>query len=470
MSRRQLTLVEQHAPDVASARIFAEEVPFEPDPTVDEAEAREELLRYYKEKFGKLDLRGFIWSETEDVAWSIEELYQEVKGSLEEPRGRPSRERNVIEYLGPQRTVVILGHPGAGKTFFLRWLALHMSREAVVCGIERPIPLITSLSAFADAKGYAGLVEYLIDTLVEAHQGAAYLVERAVEEGRAVFLLDGLDEVGSEAARSAIAEAIVALRARAGRCLIIVTSRIAGYDRALPTAEVVMLHPFDKEAIRAFLITWCELYALDRAGGTSRARDEGRAEGEQLAKDVLAHLQLRTLAGNPLLLTVLAIVHRAGVRLPDHRIELYEHATKVLVERWNRVRGLAAIRSAPPIKAADAVRLLGPIALEMVRSDIHGVIHEEDLRRMLHKALSGGELVPAWWFERSPIGFSLFLRVTGEVNRVLVRRGQAGSALRRAILRCYANELASQTIIDDGYTRAPNLSDFLGLLNLTPES
>ena len=69
-----------------------------------------------------------------------------------------------------------------------------------------------------------------------------------------------------------------------------------------------------------------------------------------------------------------------------------DHATRVLVERWNRVRSLTSQRPPPPLKTADAIRLLGPVALEMVRSNVHGVIAEDDLRRLLDRTLSGGAL------------------------------------------------------------------------------
>jgi hypothetical protein len=92
------------------------------------------------------------------------------------------------------------------------------------------------------------------------------------------------------------------------------------------------------------------------------------------------------------MLTVLAIVHRTGVRLPDHRVELYSHATQVLVERWNQVRSLGTPGGAVPIKAADAARLLGPVALAVVRSEIRGAIPEDMLRHQLERAIEAGRL------------------------------------------------------------------------------
>jgi NACHT domain len=405
LSRRELSWMQQHAPDAYSVRHFVMDIPFVPDPTVDAEAARGELARWQRERFGRLDLRGFVRSETEDVSWQIEDIYQDIKATdalfWEGGVATQTIGASVVDSLAEWHShsakddgpVVILGHPGSGKTFFLRWLALRAATEPVFVEIEQPVPFLTSLSAYAESPGPVSLYDYMIEMLLQARQPAAHVVARSVEARRAIFLFDGLDEVGAEPARRRMVEAIGALRERAPGCLIVITSRISGYDATvLPGARHLMLSPFDDAAVRGFLIRWCELYAVDRAGDSAHSRREGRVEGEQLARDVLAHKDVRELSRNPLLLTVLAIVHRAGVRLPDHRIELYEHATKVLVERWNRVRSLTQSRPPPPLKATDAVRLLGPVALRMVRSGSHGVISEADLRQMLDKALSGGAL------------------------------------------------------------------------------
>jgi predicted NACHT family NTPase len=187
-----------------------------------------------------------------------------------------------------------------------------------------------------------------------------------------------------------VAAAVRELGQRAPGCLIVATSRITGYTEAPLPGPHWELAPFSNDAIERFVIAWCELYARELHGATGAAR--GRQEGQRLAQDIRSNPQVRALAKNPLLLTVLAIVHRAGVRLPDHRVELYSHATQVLVERWNQVRSMAGTGAVIPIKTSDAVRLLGPVALEMVRTGTRGAIPEDSLRRSLDRTLESGRL------------------------------------------------------------------------------
>ncbi|HSP79975.1 MAG TPA: NACHT domain-containing protein, partial [Myxococcaceae bacterium] len=406
LTRRELVEVQRLAGDVYSARLFAESVPFMPDPEVDAEAARAELAQWQRNRFGRLDLRGFVRSESEDVSWRVEDVYQELRASYSLEalfgQGAPGimQEGAVTELLSkafraqPERMqpVVLLGHPGSGKTFFLRWLAMSAVEQERLLGLERPLPLLTSLSAYAQGSGGAGLREHFVESLLENEQPAAHLVERAIQERRVLFLLDGLDEVGDASSRRRMASAIEALIREAPGCPVIVTSRIAGYDAVHLSSLNFFLSPFTDSAIERFLIRWSELYALNRLGETPQAQAEGHQEGEQLARDVLEHSEVRELARSPLLLTVLAMVHRAGVRLPDHRVELYEHVTRILVERWNRVRSLSRQDVSPPLKAADAVRLLGPVALETMRLGTRGAIPEDSLRGMLQRALANGNL------------------------------------------------------------------------------
>jgi predicted NACHT family NTPase len=75
------------------------------------------------------------------------------------------------------------------------------------------------------------------------------------------------------------------------------------------------LAPFQDEDLRTFLERWFVQYEVMRAANNPPARERGLREAGGLARDILANPQVRTLAGNPLMLMVLAIVHRAGTRL-----------------------------------------------------------------------------------------------------------------------------------------------------------
>jgi predicted NACHT family NTPase len=167
-----------------------------------------------------------------------------------------------------------------------------------------------------------------------------------------------------------------------------VTSRPGGVPENLDAVfQRVEVLPFEQEQIEGFLLAWCMRFAQELHGQTAEVAARGRAEGKRLAADIRRNAEVRALVGNPLMLTILAIVHRAGTRLPDHRIELYDHAARVLVERWNRARSLHTGTSGAAIRMVDALKLLGPIALHMVERGRRVALDAETLEALLRQAL-----------------------------------------------------------------------------------
>jgi predicted NACHT family NTPase len=142
---------------------------------------------------------------------------------------------------------------------------------------------------------------------------------------------------------------------------VIVTSRVIGYQRqTLDGAGFAhyMIQDLDTLRIHEFARRWYET-----------ARPGQPPLTEQLLtrlKEAVAHSRsVRELAGNPLLLTILAIIGRRQT-LPRDRHGVYQHAVTVLVARWDRdAKHLTSPLSGP---VAEALDLLGQTErLEMLR-------------------------------------------------------------------------------------------------------
>lgn len=417
LSLRQFVRLGIHAGDLASVARRCETVPFVPRVLTDDelAAARAELHAHYRQRFGRLDLRGFIRSEREDVSFPVEAIYQPLRGVVEPlyailpseitASGTPGGQAlPVVELLtarrredrrvpslasAPPSPTLLVGGPGSGKSFFLRHCALAASQGDQFAGQERPLPVYVSLAATRAAAPLSALEDHAFDDLLETGLWVAHAFAREAEAGRVLFLLDGLDEVSNAGVH--VARQVAALAARYPRCTVVATSRPTGLSAVLEASDLscvqIDLAPLDNDALTALLGSWCELYEIERAGTDLAAR--GRAEGEQLARQVIASTSIGELARTPLLATIIAIVHRAGVRLPEHRVELYEHMTRVLVERWNQLRS-QQVDAPPPVRVADAIRLLGPVAHQLVGRGIDAAVDEETLRSLLAKQLALG--------------------------------------------------------------------------------
>jgi hypothetical protein len=181
------------------------------------------------------------------------------------------------------------------------------------------------------------------------------------QAGRAVLLIDGLDEaVDLPAARRWVSGAADLV----GQSQVIVASRPIGYTE--PAADFHTL-------------TLCPLGAAEQAELLSRwVRDAGRAASalERLSRTP----RLRRLAENPLLLTLVGLLLRAGQDVPSRRGDLYERALKLLLTRDHNNEDAAPVA---PMREPDlTLELLGWAALRL-----HGLEGEAYRRDALITAL-----------------------------------------------------------------------------------
>jgi predicted NACHT family NTPase len=232
----------------------------------------------------------------------------------------------VLELLDRQPLVVLLGDPGSGKTSLLKYLVLRWATQG-----QGHLPLWVDLKEYAQQP--IGLKQYLESGLT-AFGLDARSVDEQCRSGEAALYLDGLDEIFHAPTHNAVIEQIAVFTARYSRTPVVVTSRIVGYEpERLRNAGFThaTLEDFDDEQVLAFLRNWHDVAEDDPKERTrlqarlKLAIDESRA--------------IRELAGNPLLLTMMAILNR-NQELPRDRVELYREASRVLLHEWDASRSL----------------------------------------------------------------------------------------------------------------------------------
>ena len=336
----------------------------------------------------------------------------------------------LVETVAAHAAFVVLGDPGAGKSTLLRALALAAAEdEPARMGLpERDgswLPLLVSCAAYGVALTEVGdePLDVALACVAEQYEspGLAEIARAAIATGRVLLLFDGLDEILDGTQRSAVTRAIDGVLRTilpAGNRAV-VSSRIAGYSaNALPSVRTtVTLRDFDDAQMAMFLQRWCVAFERFARGELPEAVADGERLAAQLASEIASNAGARRLAGNPLLLTIMALIHRQGVRLPERRVELYDIAARTLVESWNRARSLSgtALKTLPDPRLV--IGLLGELALWMQQHAAAGTAQAEQLLPVLAEAyrrrsLPGPEASAA-----------AFLRDVQEYSGLLVERG-----------------------------------------------
>jgi hypothetical protein len=286
--------------------------------------------------------------------------------------------RPLASFLTPGNVLAVLGAAGSGKTTLARYTALEMAEQRWQpwqAGFWRPrrIPVLLYLRDHAQA-----ILAEPAQNLAAVGAAAPWLegavtgpwLQRWLERGRCVVLLDGLDEVAGTRERAAVVAWVNTQVSRYPGNTVVVTSRPLGYDtNRVARADVLQVQRFTRPQIEQFLGAW--FHAIEhraRQGADPGEINRIAARGAQdLIRRITAVPALLDLAANPLLLTMIANVHRYRGSLPDSRADLYAEMCQVLLHRRQEAKNLTDPHPALDDLGGDAKeRLMRRLAWEMM--------------------------------------------------------------------------------------------------------
>ena len=264
-----------------------------------------------------------------------------------------------------EKRLVILGSPGAGKTTLLDYLVLvftghlrHVLRER----LGKPFPLYARLRELG-TEGAESLTALLGRTPLE--KIPADFPERWLRRGQCVVLLDGLDEVLDEERHVKAIDEIERLVAEYPDNHYVITCRIAGWRNQLPGFRTYEVQPFTGDDIRQFIGSWyrevLRTQSVNRLGANpplerlksaeAEAMAEAAEQTESLWQALTAQESLLRIAGTPLLLSLITLVHfHRQTDLPRGRAKLYEQCVEILLDLWDRQDKRLRLPTVPSLK------------------------------------------------------------------------------------------------------------------------
>lgn len=146
--------------------------------------------------------------------------------------------------------LMVLGKPGAGKTTFLKYLAIQCIHGKI---LSDHVPVFVTLKNFAEDERLFDLQTYLQAYLQPYIGDKSFLP--VLQAGNALLLLDGLDEVREEDTKRVISQ-IQQLAQWFPINRLVITCRIAAKEYPFETFTEVEVADFDDEQIRTFAEKW----------------------------------------------------------------------------------------------------------------------------------------------------------------------------------------------------------------------
>ncbi|GAA4532722.1 NACHT N-terminal Helical domain 1-containing protein [Amycolatopsis samaneae] len=331
-------------------------------PADTDSDFRAEYLDLLARKLDRLELLGLPMDDQPALPLSVAYLSLSVSSTSDGPRLRDhgpdelwfdKRHRRdghatmrVETAIGGQLRTLVRGEAGSGKTTLLDWLAVTAARGEFTGKLAEwngyvAFPVRLRSFAAEPPPRHEDFVAHVAPSL--AGKMPPDWTRRILNSGKAMILVDGVDEVGASHRRE-IRNWLNELTLTFPKARFVVTSRTAAADRNWLRQQgfgSVLLEPMSADDIQALTERWHRAAATS---GTARHDADLPAVQRRLLNQLDSHPQLRKLAASPLLcamLCALNLAHRS--ELPRDRMDLYRKAMAMLMHLRDTERGIAVL-------------------------------------------------------------------------------------------------------------------------------
>ncbi|SER38273.1 NACHT domain-containing protein [Actinokineospora terrae] len=298
-----------------------------------------------------------------------------LPGGLKDPMER----RDLAHFLDEQMPAVlaVVGVPGSGKTTLLRHTARFICQQPK--GRRRSVPILLYLRDHVDAIAEDKTI--LLPELVRESIGRLAASEPTgwfgdqLANGRCVVLLDGLDEVAGQGNRRLVAAWVERQARQYPDNDFVITSRREGIlDAPIHGSQMLQTRRFTQAQVRRFVNRW--YLAMERMS-SKPGDDQVPQRAKAAANDLLGRLDsapgLADFTANPLLLTMIANVHKYRGALPGSRTNLYSEICQVMLWRRQEAKnlpiGLSGDKKEQMLRAL-AYRMMTAGVGELKRADV----------------------------------------------------------------------------------------------------
>ncbi|MFE5242297.1 MULTISPECIES: NACHT domain-containing protein [unclassified Streptomyces] len=323
--------------------------------------------------------------------WPLETAYISLSVSGESA-GQDGLDRtatvtvSVEQALAGTERLLLRGPAGSGKSTLVQWLALNAARRTFGSDLgdwNRCVPFVLRLRAFTSQGTLPTPEDFLRAAGVPLHGAApAGWVDGLLAEGRALVLVDGVDEVPMRL-RHRTEKWLKDLIAAYPGSRYVVTTRPSAVPESWLAGfgfEAHSLLAMERRDIHAFVEHW-----------HAAARSECVSDGERaqldvyessLRRAVTTRPDLGRLATNPLMCALLCALNRdRRMQLPRARKELYDAALDMLLVRRDTEREIVGVEGVD-LTREEQTALLQRLAYWLIRNGQVEADHDEALEML----------------------------------------------------------------------------------------
>ncbi|MGI9060689.1 MAG: NACHT domain-containing protein, partial [Ktedonobacteraceae bacterium] len=154
----------------------------------------------------------------------------------------------------------------------------------------------------------------------------------------------------------------------------LITSRPFGYSsNPLPNVAVLEVRPFTTEQVERFVHQWyLAIEIMSKLKDDPGVRMRASNDADALLQRLRTTPEIFDLTVNPLLLTMIATVHRYGGELPGNRCALYAEMCEVFLGKRQQARG-QSLEFTP----VQTQAVLAPLAAHMMSQGIRDIACDE---------------------------------------------------------------------------------------------
>lgn len=237
---------------------------------------------------------------------------------------------------------VILGNPGAGKSLLVKSLICGLIKRDTTITLTQKlqacVPFRIELRQYNKYKKQIGkgIIQYLIYLLENDYGMPSFSQEnliKVLDNNNIILFFDGLDEIFNLTDKINVKNDIENFLNQYPKAYSMITSRIIGYeDVRFDDDKFSETHicSFNEEQISDYVNKWYEL------------EEENEELRNEEIKDFLSKKDNidKELITNPLFLSLIVILFRNNLKIPESKLEIYQSCTNTLIDKWDANKNL----------------------------------------------------------------------------------------------------------------------------------